>query len=212
VSEPRSDPREAGARFDAVIVAGGAARRLDGIDKPLLEVGGRSLLDRVLAASAAADRTWVIGPERPVYRAVAWLREDPPGAGPAAALAAGVAAATRPWVLALAADLPFLDARAVHSLWTGAQGRDGAVLADADGRAQWLTACYRRGALLDRIGQLGPGALTGLSLRRLLAGLDLARVPAPGDAAMDCDTWDDVDLARRRSRDGAGREDRRDEL
>ncbi|MZF89845.1 NTP transferase domain-containing protein, partial [Streptomyces sp. SID5643] len=35
------------ARYDAVVLAGGAARRLGGADKPGVRVGGRPLLDRV---------------------------------------------------------------------------------------------------------------------------------------------------------------------
>lgn len=202
--DPAARPDDAfGPDLDAVVVAGGGARRLGGVDKPLLDVGGRSLLDRVLSACAAARRTYVVGPPRTVYREVTWLQEEPPGSGPAAALAAGVLASDRPWVLALAADLPFLNESAVHSLWTAAQGRDGAVLADAENRAQWLAACYRRDALLERIEQLGPPALSGLSLRRLVADLDLATVPARDGAALDCDTWDDVEQARRGARGAA---------
>ncbi|MFE1500369.1 NTP transferase domain-containing protein, partial [Streptomyces albidoflavus] len=36
--------------YDAVVLAGGAARRLGGSDKPAVRVGGRPLLDRVLGA------------------------------------------------------------------------------------------------------------------------------------------------------------------
>jgi molybdopterin-guanine dinucleotide biosynthesis protein A len=196
------EPEPAGETgFDAVVLAGGGARRLDGIDKPLLAVGGRTLLDRVLAACTAAHSTFVVGPRRPTYRQVGWLREEPALAGPAAALAVGVAAATRPWVVALAADLPFLDRKVIHSLWTHARPRDGSVLTDQDGRPQWLTACYRRDALLDRIARLGPAALPGLSLRRFVEDLDLIELPAPAEHTLDCDTWNDVEQARRLSRD-----------
>ncbi|MEH6375729.1 NTP transferase domain-containing protein, partial [Streptomyces sp. KLMMK] len=43
--------------YDAVVLAGGAARRLGGADKPTLRVGGRTLLDRVLEACADAEET-----------------------------------------------------------------------------------------------------------------------------------------------------------
>ncbi|MDP9398746.1 MAG: NTP transferase domain-containing protein, partial [Actinomycetota bacterium] len=56
--------------YDAVVLAGGRARRLGGVDKPGLEVAGRSLLDRVLAACAGAGRTVIAGPQRPTARAV----------------------------------------------------------------------------------------------------------------------------------------------
>ncbi|SCD29293.1 MobA-like NTP transferase domain-containing protein [Streptomyces sp. DvalAA-14] len=123
--------------YDAVVLAGGAARRLGGADKPALPVGGRMLLDRVLAACGAADATVVVGPRRSTARPVRWTREQPAGGGPLPALAAGLVAlgpdagragATRPgdvassgWgrpevVLVLAADLPFLTARTVDAL------------------------------------------------------------------------------------------------
>ncbi|MGW2299809.1 NTP transferase domain-containing protein [Streptomyces sp. NPDC001809] len=78
--------------YDAVVLAGGAARRLGGADKPGVRVGGRPLLDRVLAACRGAERTVVVGAPRPTVRPVRWTREDPPGGGPLAALDAGVRA------------------------------------------------------------------------------------------------------------------------
>jgi molybdopterin-guanine dinucleotide biosynthesis protein A len=77
--------------FDAVILAGGSGRRLGGVDKGALVVAGLPLLDRVLLASAAARRTVVVGEPRPTVRSVVWTREDPPGGGPLAGLAAGMA-------------------------------------------------------------------------------------------------------------------------
>ncbi|MCF3965483.1 NTP transferase domain-containing protein, partial [Streptomyces fuscigenes] len=55
-----SRPERAALPFDAVVLAGGAARRLGGADKPGVRVGGRTLLDRVLAACAGAGRTVVV--------------------------------------------------------------------------------------------------------------------------------------------------------
>ncbi|MGW6534264.1 DUF6457 domain-containing protein [Streptomyces sp. NPDC055011] len=78
--------------YDAVVLAGGAARRLGGVDKPGVRVGGRALLDRVLAACAGARLTVVVGDPRPTVRTVRWTREQPAGTGPLAALAAGAAA------------------------------------------------------------------------------------------------------------------------
>ncbi|MEL3949629.1 NTP transferase domain-containing protein, partial [Streptomyces sp. LNU-CPARS28] len=48
------------AAFDAVVLAGGRAARLGGADKPGVRVGGRALLDRVLAACAGAGTTVVV--------------------------------------------------------------------------------------------------------------------------------------------------------
>ena len=102
-------------------------------------------------------------------------------------------------VLVLAADLPFLGAELVHRLWTSVPGHDGAVLIDREGKDQWLAACYRREALTAAIDRLRAqhGGTAGLSLKRLLAGFDLARVPDPDGQSFDCDTWEDVGHVRR---------------
>ncbi|MFF2775034.1 DUF6457 domain-containing protein [Streptomyces sp. NPDC058052] len=78
--------------YDAVVLAGGAARRLGGVDKPAVRVGGRALLDRVLAACAGARLTVVVGDPRPTVRPVRWTREQRAGTGPVAALDAGAEA------------------------------------------------------------------------------------------------------------------------
>jgi molybdopterin-guanine dinucleotide biosynthesis protein A len=192
--------------LDAIVLAGGLARRLEGADKPALEFGGVTLLDRVVEACAESREVVCVGPIRPTRRPVRWTREDPPGAGPVAALAAGLEFAREPHVLVLAADLPFLTAQLVHSLWMNAAGHDGAVLVDREGRDQWLAACYRREALTGAIDRIAAehGGPAGLSLRRLLADFDLARVPDPDGQSFDCDTWEDVGHVRRLVDGGGG--------
>ena len=198
--------------YDAVVLAGGAARRLGGADKPGLRVGGRALLDRVLAACADAGTTAVVAAPRPTARPVRWAREDPPGAGPVAALDAGLRHTTADVVVVLSADLPFLEVATVRRLLTVLRtGRaEGVLLTDADGRDQPLVAAYRASALRRELTALTAAAsisgsaersgLTGLPLRRLTAALDLTRVPDPV-ASFDCDTWDDLATARARIRE-----------
>ncbi|MFB6959456.1 NTP transferase domain-containing protein [Streptomyces sp. NPDC056309] len=197
---------------DAVVLAGGAARRLGGADKPGLRVGGRALLDRVLAACADADTTVVVADPRPTARPVRWAREEPAGAGPLAALDAGLRHTTADHVVVLSADLPFLERDTVRRLLTALRaGRaDGVLLTDAGGRDQPLVAAYRAQALRRALAALAravsdggsarDGALTGLPLRRLTAALDLTRVP-DDVASFDCDTWDDIVIARARIRE-----------
>jgi molybdopterin-guanine dinucleotide biosynthesis protein A len=178
---------------DAVVLAGGRARRLAGVDKPSLVVGGTSMLQRVLDAIAHVNRTVVVGPRRPVSRSVVWTREEPPGDGPVPALRAGLAHAQAEVVLLLAGDLPFLDRATVELLVQGVRGA-GALLLDDGGREQWLCSAWRREALLDadwtctRVGDL---------LRPLPAHW-LRAVVTPGHPApwTDCDTVEDLKHAR----------------
>src|SRR2546429_6957756 len=93
--------------YDAVVLAGGAARRLGGADKPGVHVGGRALLDRVLAACSDAGTTVVVADPRPTPRPVRWAREDPPGAGPTATLGARLNHTTAGRVGVISAVLPF---------------------------------------------------------------------------------------------------------
>lgn len=190
--------------YDAVVLAGGAARRLGGVDKPGVRVGGRPLLDRVLAACADAHTTVVVADPRPTARPVTWAREDPPGGGPVAALEAGLRHTGAEQVVVLSADLPFLDEGTVRRLLAALRtgDADGALLTDADGRDQPLVAAYRAPALRRELAVLAKGqdGLAGLPLRRLTGALGLTRVPDPV-ASFDCDTWDDIATARARIRE-----------
>jgi molybdopterin-guanine dinucleotide biosynthesis protein A len=179
--------------FDAVVLAGGAGRRLGGADKAEVEVAGARLLDRVLDAVAEASLVVVVGPRRRTTRSVTWTRESPPGAGPVAALAAGVARMSAPIVVVLAVDLPLIDAAVVGDLVAAVEG-DGAILIDASGRDQTLAGAYRRDALRRRLE--GLGETVDAPVRAVVEGMSLVHVPARG-AALDCDTWDDVAEARR---------------
>ncbi|MBR8642681.1 molybdenum cofactor guanylyltransferase [Streptomyces tuirus] len=186
------------------MLAGGAARRLGGADKPGVRVGGRALLDRVLTACARARTTVVVAAPRPTGRPVTWAREEPPGGGPLAALDAGLRHTTAEHVVVLSADLPFLRERTVDrllgTLRTG--GSDGVLLTDPGGRDQPLVAAYsapRLHAMLALLADRHNG-LAGLPLRRLVAELNLTRISDPV-ASFDCDTWDDIATARARIRE-----------
>ncbi|MEV0034406.1 NTP transferase domain-containing protein [Streptomyces sp. NPDC050804] len=191
--------------YDAIVLAGGAAKRLGGADKPGVRVGGRALLDRVLAACDEAARTVVVGGRRPTARPVRWAREEPPGGGPLAALDAGVRCVEAGTVLVLSADLPFLGKPTVRRLveTLDTSGREAALLTDADGRDQPLVAAYRAEPLRRELALLATeyGSLRGLPLRLLPDELELARVDGDPLASFDCDTWEDISTARARIRE-----------
>ncbi|WP_031072039.1 NTP transferase domain-containing protein [Streptomyces sp. NRRL S-118] len=192
-------------RTDVVVLAGGAAKRLGGADKPGLSVGGRALLDRVLAACREATRVVVVGDRRPTVRPVVWAREEPPGGGPVAALAAGLRHVEAGHVVVLSGDLPFLGEDSVRTLTDALEAGDneGALTVDAEGRDQPLVAAYRTEPLRREIALLATeyGSLSGLPLRLLVQELDVARVPLGPFASFDCDTWEDLATARARIRE-----------
>jgi len=174
--------------WQAVILTGGTARRLGGVDKATLSVGGRRLIDGALDTVAGAAQVVVVGAPVDTGRAVQFVREEPAYGGPAAGVVAGVTATTADQVAVLAVDLPQLSGATFERLLAGAVGHDGAVLVDAAGRRQ-LAFVVRRAALLD----VAPEHVSGLPLWKLLDPLDLAEVPALGDEARDIDTWADLE-------------------
>ena len=183
--------------YDAVILAGGSARRLGGADKPGVDVGGRTLLAHVVAAVPGAARVVVVGPPRPLPVEVTWCVEDPPGGGPVAAVAAGLVHTLEDVVLVLAADQPRV-APAVPALRAALAADDAAgltVLVDASGRVNHLAAAWRRAALRAALNRIGdPG---GAPVRALTSAARAVQVPDPDGWGRDCDTWADVEAARR---------------
>jgi len=179
--------------FDAVVLAGGRGVRLGGVDKALIEIGDVTLLDRALAAVAAADRIVAVGPRRRADLRVRWVREEPPGAGPVHALGAGLEHVAADLVVVLAVDHPLVTQATITSILDAAHGHDGGVICDPAGHMQPLVGAYRRSILQDRIGALD--RTEDAAMRELVIGLDLASVLDAG-AAMDCDTWAQVAAAR----------------
>ena len=175
--------------WDAVIVAGGAGTRLGGASKPDLTVAGQTLLARTLEAVSGARGVVVVGGPR--VDGVAWTVEDPPGSGPAAAVAAGVAAladGAAPWTVVLGVDTPLAADAVARLIAARDDGSDGAWLVDAEGRKQPLLAIYRTEALAARC----EGTLANASLRRLTAGMDMVAVRDAEGLSRDLDTWDDA--------------------
>jgi molybdopterin-guanine dinucleotide biosynthesis protein A len=182
--------------WDAIVLAGGAASRLGGMDKPALVVGNRSLLDTALAACSGARGCVVVGPRRATGEHVEWAQEEPRGSGPLAALGAGLAVLPRgsDLVVVLAADLPSVDASIVGRLRAAVVGSDdidAAVVVDQSHRPQPLLAAYRRDPLEQAIAALG--VLRDRPVREVLSRLRLAEI-VDADAATDIDT--PADLAR----------------
>jgi molybdopterin-guanine dinucleotide biosynthesis protein A len=185
--------------YDAILLTGGRASRMGRPGKPGLVVGGRALAARVAAAVADAGRLVVVGP---AYGAPASVvtRERPPGAGPVAALAAGLPHVTAGYVAVLAADLPFLDPGTIAVLRRAATGHDLALLVDAAGRDQLLCGVWRTSALAAAVSALP--AVAGAPVRALLRpGTRVARrtvSPTAGPPPwFDCDTPADLAQARR---------------
>jgi len=152
------------------VLVGGASRRM-GVDKAVLEVGGRTLVEVAVAALAAAGAHPVLlvgdppaGARPPVPGATA-VPDRYPGEGPLGGLITALAAASAPVpaepdlaagtvdradypdvvVVVVACDMPAFDAASAAALARSLADTPGAAAAAAvvDGRPQPLTAAWR---------------------------------------------------------------------
>jgi molybdopterin-guanine dinucleotide biosynthesis protein A len=223
------DDRVPDAELTAVILAGGASRRM-GRDKASLVLDGVSLLERTAAAATAAGARWIVvvgdplgdpvgspagnptgvRSAAPALAGATFVREDPPRSGPVPALEAALAAVDTPWMLLVPCDLA-RPAEACRALVDAARrpgpGTPDASPVDAPGR-DGVVAADATGhrqhltALLD-VAALRAAARPGVSrVRERLAPLDLVEVPEPADRP---GLWDDMDTPEDVARVRAGR-------
>ncbi len=193
---------------DAIVLVGGRGTRLGGVEKAMLVVQGQTLLVRVLEAlggeeaEAGVDQVAVVGrAEVP-----GWVRstvEDPPGSGPVAGIAAGLAALRQgrpagPWTLVIAVDQPHapevvpLLCQAIHAAELTRSDVAALVPVDQDKRWQWLLGAFRTGDLARAID--GLDEVVGAPMHRVFSQLTAQVADVPQDLLGDIDT--PADLAR----------------
>ena len=181
-----------------VVLAGGAGRRMGGLDKAALQVGGVALLDRVLAAARpVCDRLVVVGPARPTeVPGVEFVMDDCPGGGPVPAILAGLNACPGcDTLLVLATDLALLLPEHLRLLLSELDRRpdvEAVAALDAEGPNP-LLAAYRSSTLASRAAGLGlgPGAAAGRLLPDALWTVDL------GPATLNVNRPEDLAAAER---------------
>jgi molybdopterin-guanine dinucleotide biosynthesis protein A len=172
----------------AAVLAGGESRRM-GRDKALLELGGRPLIVRQVAALrelfacvivCANDTARFAGLDVPVVP-----DEGGAGNGPLGGLAAAIRAAPTTHVFCCAVDMPFLSPDLIRYQALLAPGHD-AVVPRAEGAARGKTALeplhavYRKSCLGHFRAKLAAGER---KLERALDGLRI-RIVEPGEVAV----------------------------
>jgi molybdenum cofactor guanylyltransferase len=132
-------------RVSVVILCGGKGSRLGGIEKPLRELLGRSLLDRMLdqLRLLADDIVIVANSGHEAYASRGTRLVDDglyAGRGPLAGVAAGLAAAVHEQVVCVPGDAPLLPPDLIASLQAARQlaAADIAVVWDGSG---WQPLC-----------------------------------------------------------------------
>lgn len=130
----------------AAIIAGGQATRFGGQDKSRLHISGLSIISRQVAVlQPLTDDLFIVASQRERF-ADTPFRVYPdvlPGTGVIGAILTALEATTADRVLAVACDLPFLNAGLMRRLLELAAEADGAWVRTPAG-AEPLLACYRR--------------------------------------------------------------------
>jgi len=171
----------------AAVLAGGRSMRM-GVDKTLLPVDGESLLTRVVEAVGEVCANTIVVTNRPEALADAGLSPDirlltdeVAYQGPLGGLVTALKEAPDDWVLAVAADMPWLQPALVRALW---DARDGAqvVVPLTDKGPEPLLALYHRDCLPVARRVLDSGR------RRLVAMFaDLNVIEVPVESLRDVD-------------------------
>ena len=188
----------------AVVLCGGRATRLGGVEKPLTDLGGKPLLAHVIARLEPMVDGFVLSVGRDAERYEQFgypqVADDEPGQGPLAGIVSALALANTPWILTTPADTPFLPANLVAAL-APACTRRGAAVVSAGGHRQNLSMLldHRAAASLAEFYHSG-----GRAVHRWLVANDIDEVEFPKDGFFNINTPEDLALAQaetdRRSR------------
>lgn len=181
-------------RFTGCVLTGGASSRM-GVDKALLEVGGR-----VLAAiagdalvEAGASRVFCVGGDIVGLRA-AGLEAHPdacPGSGPLAAVLHAFDLADTDVVMVLACDLPRASADSVRAVVAGLEQPYQVALPMQGDLPQYLHAAYDRSVVATLRSAFAEGKR---SLRYALAPASIVTIEVPDPASLaDADRPDDLE-------------------
>jgi molybdenum cofactor guanylyltransferase len=182
----------------AAVLVGGRSTRM-GRDKAGVNLGGTTLLGRVLATLASAgldDVVTVGGGPGPMAIADHW-----PGEGPLGGVLTALAARPEHHVLVVAVDLPFLDAHTIRALLdTSTDGDADVVIARTD-RLEPLCARWLPSAEPTLRAAFGRGER---SIRRTLGLLRVHAVDVDPAALVDVDDPEALDAAAKRLTEESG--------
>ena len=180
----------------AIILCGGRATRLGGIEKPMADLGGKSLLAHVIARLEPQVDSIVlsVGRNCPQYAGFGYpvVVDDEPDQGPLAGIVSALAVVDTPWTLTTPADTPFLPSNLVHALAPSCR-EHGAAVVSAGGHRQNLAMLLdeRQVTALAEFYRTG-----GRAVHRWLVARGVEEVAFPEDGFLNINTPDDLALAR----------------
>lgn len=172
--------------MNSIILTGGTSKRF-GSDKSQAIIANRTLLEIL---TEGLSELIIVGQETPIK--AKYVREQPLGSGPVAAIGAGLKEVESELVGIFATDMPFAS-RLLNQLRI-ALSKDAAIPVDCDGFAQPLAAIYRTKALKRAIATFE--TLENKSVKELISKLNVDLVPlVETELLLDIDTKADLEKA-----------------
>lgn len=191
----RSASSDALPAVTAIVLCGGRATRLGGIEKPLADLGGKSLLAHVIARLEPQVDSIVlsVGRGSAHYAGLGYpvVVDEDPDQGPLAGIVSALAAVDTPWTLTTPADTPFLPSNLVHDLAPYCR-EHGAAVVSAGGHRQNLAMLLdaKQATALAEFYRAG-----GRAVHRWLVAGGVDEVAFPEDGFLNVNTPEDLALA-----------------
>jgi molybdenum cofactor guanylyltransferase len=168
------------SRLAAAILAGGHARRLDGINKGTLIVGRAAIIDRQLETLREISREiFVVGRNDDAWasRGLTVVPDEIPDAGPLGGIYTAIVRSPAERTLVVACDLPFLSSAVLHRM-EAVEDADLVIPRHARG-FEPLCAIYSRACAEDIRDRIDRGSYEA---SRLPAGVRVTEFDVDNDA------------------------------
>jgi molybdopterin-guanine dinucleotide biosynthesis protein A len=190
-------------KVSGVIQAGGRSARMGGRPKALIELGGRPIIERVLAALApAVDDVLVVTntPELYAFLELPMVGDVYPDHGSLGGIYSGLEAAGGAAALTVACDMPFLHPDVVK-LVAARAGEGDVVIPRVGSRLETMHAVYDKACLPYIAERLVAGRLKIVDFFERVRVIEIAedevaRFRDPRIVFMNVNTPDDLDRAR----------------
>lgn len=198
--------------FSLAIIAGGQSRRM-GRDKAFVELGGSTLIERVIQRSADLGQAETIlitnKPADFAYLGLPMYRDALPGKGSLGGIYTALIQAKSPAVLVLACDMPFVNADLLRFMIAQLDADVDIVVPRVDGYPQALHAIYRKTCIEPIRAQLEANRLKIIRFYdqmrvRTLDEAEYAEFDAAGRMFANLNTPAELEDARRLLRDQRG--------
>ncbi len=136
--------------MDALILAGGRARRMGGQTKALLSLGGRSFIELILGTVTPLVDTVILSTNEPeAYRHLNLriVTDDEEGKGPLMGILAGLRASGADSCFVAAADAPLLQKSLVLAIAAASALENDVTVPTWEGKLEPLCALYSRNCI-----------------------------------------------------------------